>query len=221
MFDRRDFLKKLSLAATVSTISPLAIESTQDLVKNNWKDLKKQYLRGEKEPINFNTGSAGIMPQPILNVYKKNLETVHSGAPYDVAYRYNDQIKASLSRLSTLLKASQGELALMPNTTTALNAVLYGIPWKAGDEILHSNVDYPLVQNTLRLLEHKYGVVTRKVELNLQQYDIEEILSKYQSAYTAKTKLTLLTHMTHKEGCILPVKLLAAQAQDNGADQPS
>lgn len=217
MFHRRDFLKKLGLAATVSSMGSIGIDTLEGLGPDSWKGLKKKYLRGENEPINFNTGSAGIMPLPIINDYKKNLLAVHSGAPYDIAARYNPRVKASLSRLSALLQASQGELALMPNTTTALNAVLYGIPWKSGDEIIHSNVDYPLVQNTMRLLEHKYGVVTKKVELALQQYDPQEMLSKYQKAYTPQTRLTLLTHMTHKEGRIMPVRLLAAQAKEHGA----
>jgi len=217
MPDRRDFLKKLSLATTITTVGS-ARGLIKDLSTEKWLQVKKQYLREAKGPINFNTGSAGIMPLPVLSAYQRNLEELHSGAPYEVSDNHATQVSDAMKRLVELIKASEGRLALMPNTTAAINAILYGIFWNEGDEIIYSNVDYPLVHNTIRLLEYKYGIVPKRIELDLQSDDVSAILAKYAKAYTAKSRLTLITHMTHKEGHIMPVQQLIAQAQEHGSE---
>jgi len=51
-----------------------------------------------------------------------------------------EPLRAKLARLAG---AQPGEVAINRNSTEALNTIIYGLPFKAGDEVIGTKQDYP------------------------------------------------------------------------------
>lgn len=217
MSSRRSFIKGLSYSvAGLPLAGQLARLQATDW--SDWLDITGLYPENNLGKINFNCGSAGVQPIVVLEVFKQHQRALAAYAPYEVYAEHHDIIELSKRRLAANVNVEPEEIALVRNTTEAINHILYGILWKKGDEIVISNVDYPSVWNTVRRLKSRYGVVIRKVSLDLNLDNEATIVSRYEAAVSKKTKLLIGTHMTHREGQIMPVAKISAIGTNYGVD---
>ena len=146
------------------------------------------------------------MPLPIKEAYLENISIVNQHAPYEVKAKNQQVVNDSLSRLAQMAGCHSEDLALVRNTTEAINAILYGIQWAPGDEIIVSNIDYPSALFTIEHLSARHGIHINTIDIDPSNDDPATILSKYEKAITSQTRLLLLTYVTHREGLVLPVK---------------
>ena len=215
MSNRRTFIKSIGIASLAAPLMRNCLPDTE--ADDYWTQIKMLYHSDSSSNIlNFNTGSACIMPKSIQDSYLENITRVNSHAAYEVKDALTPQVKAYIDRLALLAGCEGEDLALVRNTTEAINAVLYGIDWNKGDEVLVTNLDYPAVLMTLRHLADAKGIVLRKLKIDPQTSSPENILSIYSKGVTPKTRLMLITYMTHREGLILPTSELCTLAKDNG-----
>ena len=215
MSNRRTFIKSIGLA---SLGSPLMRNLIPDTASDDyWTQVKMLYHYDTSSKIlNFNTGSACIMPKPIQDSYLENIIRVNSHAAYEVKDAQEPLVKATKERLAVLAGCNGDDLALVRNTTEAINAILYGIDWEVGDEVLVTNLDYPAVLMTLKHIADSKGIVLQKLRIDPQSSSPDEILRTYNKGITGRTRLMLITYMTHREGLILPATDLCTLAKEKG-----
>lgn len=85
-----------------------------------------------------------------------------------------EKVRRSAARL---VNARSHEVAFMPNTSAALSAVANGIDWRAGDNIITSNVDFPAnIYPWMRLAEER-GIEMKMATEREGRIDAEEIIS--------------------------------------------
>lgn len=67
--------------------------------------------------------------------------------------------------LATLIQAAPDDVALVKNTSEGLSLVAYGLDWRAGDNIVTSNQEFPSNRIVWESLS-QFGVELRQVDLN-------------------------------------------------------
>lgn len=214
MGTRRTFIKKIS-ALSIGTQLARNCNGIALIPKPSWDDVAKQFFVSDK--LNFNTGSAGMMPIPVYEDFIENTKKLCSAAPYEVQSQHQEQINNSMLRLGSLIDSPLSNLSFVRNSTEGLDALLWSLPFKKDEEIIYSIEGYPYVENTLNLLQKTKGV--RPISIITEpEYSNKEILEKYQKAITAKTRLIVVSHITHRDGHIMPVKEICALAHSQGVE---
>jgi selenocysteine lyase/cysteine desulfurase len=86
--------------------------------------------------------------------------------------------EATRSSAARLVSARAHEIAFMRNTSEAISAVANGIDWRAGDNVVTCNVEFPAnVYPWMRLCEER-GIQLKRSEEREGRIDADELLSK-------------------------------------------
>jgi cysteine desulfurase/selenocysteine lyase len=136
-------------------------------------------------------------------------QNVHSGAR-----DYPDwlQIERRLrERLQRLLNApSSGDIALVKNTSEALSFVAFGLDWRAGEQVLISNEEFPSNRVVWQALS-RFGVEV--IQVDLQQGDPEAALL---AACGPRTRLLSISAVQYASGLRLDLPRLGQGCQQRG-----
>jgi selenocysteine lyase/cysteine desulfurase len=168
--------------------------------------------------INLNNG--GVAPSPrIVQDTMKRLHDLSNEAPSYYMWRVIDQGREPLRRdLAKLAGCSMEEIAIHRNASEALETVIFGLPLKAGDEVVLGKQDYPNMINAWKQRELREGIKLVWVNLDLPSEDNDYMTSAYTQAFTAKTKVVHLTHVINWNGQIIPVRKIADAAHQKGIE---
>ncbi len=110
------------------------------------------------------------------------------------------------------------ELIITRNTTESLDTVIGGLHWNREDEAVMAHTDYGAMRNMFKLVEKRYGVKTKTIDVPLHPKSDEEIVSVYEQAITNKTRLLMVCHIINVTGHILPVRKICDMAHAKGVD---
>jgi len=221
MASRRSFVKELSLLGVASLGWDAVLERLDRDINMpsgiNWKAVRDLFPITSWDKINFNSGSAGVMPRPVQDHLIELIKYINTKAPYQVWGEWQEIKKENLRRLAALVGSHEQELQVVRNTTEALNMIIYGLSLKSGDEVVIGSHDYPFARNAWHNRARRDGLEIKEVELNIPDSD-EEIIAAYSSLLSERTKVVHLTQMTHRQGHIMPVKTLSRLAHTHGSE---
>jgi cysteine desulfurase/selenocysteine lyase len=115
-------------------------------------------------------------------------------------------------QLRQLLNAgSSDEIALLKNTSEALSVVAYGLDWRAGDEIVISDQEFPsnrIVWESLAPL----GVKLIQVDMGRSSSPEQALLA----ALTSRTRLLSVSSVQYASGLALDLEALGAECRRAG-----
>src|SRR3984957_4302598 len=120
----------------VAHLGPAEVAQNEDF----WAVIQRSYS-GNPDIINLNNG--GVSPAPIVvqQAVERYNQLSNEGPSYYM-WGILDQGREPLrERLAHLAGAEPGEIAINRNATEALNTVIFGLPLKAGDELVGSKQD--------------------------------------------------------------------------------
>ncbi|MCW5921220.1 MAG: aminotransferase class V-fold PLP-dependent enzyme [Saprospiraceae bacterium] len=182
-----------------------------------WRQIRQAFA-ANPNIINLNNG--GVCPSPratmdALDYYNR----MCSEAPSYYMWRILDEGREPLRfNLAQLAGVSPDEIALNRNATEALNTIIFGLPLKAGDEVVLSKYDYPNMINAWKQREQRDGIKLVWVDLDLPSENEEYLVNAFVSKFSAKTRLVHLTHVINWNGQILPVRSIADKAHARGIE---
>src|SRR5690606_32491752 len=104
------------------------------------------------------------------------------------------------------------EIAINRNSSEGLETIIFGLPLKAGDEVVAARQDYPNMINAYKQREKRDGIRMKWINLELPSEDEDYLVQQYVSAFTPQTKLVHITHIINWNGQILPVQKIAKEA---------
>ena len=232
--DRRSFLKMTALAGAFSTnsffnkahasdwsaassavshLDPGAVAQNEDY----WSVIQRGYSVST-QIINLNNG--GVSPAPIVvqQAVERYNQMTNEGPSYFM-WQILDQGREPLrQKLAHLGGTSAEEIAINRNSTEALNTIIYGLPLKAGDEVVGSKQDYPNMMNAYRQRAEREGIVYKQINFDFPIEDVSAIVKAYEQAMTPRTKLVHVTHMVNWVGQLMPVQEIADMAHARGAE---
>lgn len=137
----------------------------------------------------------------------------------DAWFRGNYQVLVDSSRaaLATMVGASENDLVLVENASGGCNAVLRSLIFQKGDKVLHTNIAYPMVTNTLNWLAQRDGLISMNMLVNFPASSNQLILQTKQMLSAGGYKLCIFSHITSTPAIVLPVKEMTAACHAAGA----
>ena len=232
--DRRSFLKMTALAGAFSTNSLFRQAHAAELsaasyavssldagaVAQNedfWSVIQRGYSVST-QIINLNNG--GVSPAPIVvqQAVERCNQMTNEGPSYFM-WQILDQGREPLrQKLAHLAGTPAEEIAINRNSTEALNTIIYGLPLKAGDEVVGTKQDYPNMMNAYRQRAERDGIVYKQISFDFPIEDVDTIVKAYEQAITPRTKLVHITHVVNWVGQIMPVQQIADMAHAKGCE---
>ena len=201
-------------AILTSRYMPHPISSTE---KEFWRSVRQAfYLR---EEITYLQGGT-VGPSACSTI-----ERVHELQRFleedPLHHRYNgDLVEArerSRQKLAHFLGTRPERVAMVLNTTMAMNIPARGLQMEAGSEIVMGDQEYASTRNIWEVTAKRKGLVIRLAKLPMMPTDSEEIVDAFAAAMTRNTKLVLFSHVYFTTGLVTPVAHLTRMAHDKGA----
>ena len=115
--------------------------------KLDWNAVRNEFPITSWEKIQFNSGSAGVMPNAVRIYLTELIDKLNSKAPYVVWGEWQEVKKQNLDRIANLTGSTRPELQIVRNTTEALNMIIDGLHFSRGDEVIISENAYPFAMN--------------------------------------------------------------------------
>ncbi|MCW3092644.1 MAG: aminotransferase class V-fold PLP-dependent enzyme [Ferruginibacter sp.] len=168
--------------------------------------------------INLNNGGVSPAPKTVQDAMKRYYDYSNE-APSYYMWRILDQGREPLRKnLAKLAGCDAEEIAINRNSSEGLETVIFGLPLKAGDEVVAAKQDYPNIINAYKQREIRDGIKMIWINLNLPSENEDYLVKEYVNAFTAKTKVVHITHIINWNGQILPVKKIAQEAHLRGIE---
>ena len=194
-------------ARGVAHLTPDDVAQNEDF----WSVIQRSYSVNP-DIINLNNG--GVSPAPIVvqQAVERYNQLANEGPSYYM-WQILDQGREPLrEKLAHLAGAQAGEIAINRNSTEALNTIIYGLPLKAGDEVIGTKQDYPHMIQAYRQRAERDGIVYKQITFDFPMEDDEAIVRAYEQAITPQTRLIHVTHMINWVGQVMPVAKIADMA---------
>ena len=169
---------------------------------------------------NLENGYWGVMPQPVLEAYKANLDRVNGGAVHYIRGSYPRDLDAARARVAAALGADVTEVAFTRGATEAMQVLIGGYNrLGAGDAVMYADLDYPGMQYAMEWLASRRGVRVARFVIP-EPATKQSVLDAYAMALDANAdvRMMLVTHCSHKTGFIFPVREIVALARAREVD---
>ena len=235
MSDRRKFIRSMGLltgAFSASSLFNQLYAADLELASQNIASLSPEEAAADEDYwsviqqaytvnsniINLNNGGVSPSPRVVQEAVERYNKMTNEGPSYFM-WRILDQGREPLrQKLAELAGANAEEIAIDRNATEALNTIIFGLPLKAGDEVIGSKQDYPNMMNAWRQRASRDGIVYTQISFDFPVENDEAIVAAYEKAITPKTKLVHITHMVNWIGQLMPVQKIADMAHSKGIE---
>ncbi|MBM3450357.1 MAG: aminotransferase class V-fold PLP-dependent enzyme [Armatimonadetes bacterium] len=140
---------------------------------------------------------------------------MESGPGLPLAY-FGAKQAADVARahLALSLHVGEDEIALLGNSSDAINVVACGIDWRPGDEVVITDEEHHAGLFPWLRLQQQGIVRVREVPLGT---DVQRIVDAFDRAITPRTRVVAISHVTCHAGVNLPVGEIGRIARDRGA----
>lgn len=228
--DRRSILKGLAATAATSLAAPamaadgLPAQPTGSAIavatdKAYWADVKRLYAV-TPDVVNFENGYWGIMAEPVRREFIRQSDMINYQNTYYARLRAGTDFEAVRTKVAEAVGAALEEIALTRGATEALQLLIGGYNrLKPGDAVLYADLDYDSMQYAMNALKARRGVDVVKFDVP-EPATRQAVLDAYARAIEAnpKTRLLLLTHVSHRTGFVMPVAEIVRMAKAKGID---
>jgi selenocysteine lyase/cysteine desulfurase len=200
-------------ARSVAALPADAVSQNEDY----WSVIQRAYSVNP-DIINLNNG--GVSPAPIVvQAAVERFNQMANEGPSYYMWQIMDQGREPLRRkLAALAGVNAEEIAIDRNSTEALNTIIYGLPLKAGDEVIGTKQDYPNMIQAYKQRAERDGIVYKQISFDFPIENDEEIVKAYESAITPRTKIIHVTHMVNWVGQLMPAQKISDMAHAHGIE---
>lgn len=164
----------------------------------------------------LNHGSFGALPRSVFEVQDALRREMELDPVEFLDRRFLDRVRAALGEVAPHLGAAVENLGFVRNATEGVATVLTSLEFQPGDEILTTNHRYGAVANALRRRAAALGATVREAEVPFPIASPAQVVEAVRAAWTDRTRLLLVDHITSPTALIFPVAELAALARERG-----
>ncbi|UCE05748.1 MAG: aminotransferase class V-fold PLP-dependent enzyme [bacterium] len=212
-FDPRMVKKVEAAAAKIAHLPPAEAATEEDF----WFQVQQAFST-TRGIINLNNG--GVSPQPkIVQQAFVRYNEFSNEAPAQTMWNVLGPRRETIrSRLAQLAGCPAKEIAIVRNTTEALETIIFGLDMNQGDEILTTTQDYPSMMRAWHQREEREGIVVKTVSIPTPPDNISQITDALKKGITKKTKVIMVSHIIFLTGQITPVREICDMAHDRGIE---
>ncbi|MEW6072701.1 MAG: aminotransferase class V-fold PLP-dependent enzyme [Planctomycetota bacterium] len=223
MYDRRQFLGALAAPALVPLAAPSPRRAIEVLARAAAAASEEEYwaeiglaFTVDRSLVNLNNGGVSPSPAFVQQAMKRHLDYSNEAPPYTMWQILEPQREAVRERLARFWAVDPEEIALTRNASEGLQICQLGMELRAGDEVLTTTQDYPRMITTFRQRERRDGIVLKQFSIPVPAEDPAEVVRRFESNITPRTRVILVSHVVFLTGQILPVPEIVAMARRHG-----
>jgi selenocysteine lyase/cysteine desulfurase len=229
---RRAFLHRSALGAAVAAsvapasraqaalpdAPPAGSGHIQD--EGYWAGIAAHY-EVSRDFLNLENSYYGIMAKPVLEDFKRNIDYLNLENSRYMRQEFDrDRVEAIRAQLARHMGVRVEEIALTRGATESLqNLIANYKPLKKGDGVMYGNLDYDSMMYAMDDLAARHGAQVAKVKIP-EPATRQNVLDAYEQSLRAnpRTRLLLLTHISHRTGLAIPVDEIVRMAKRRGVD---
>lgn len=166
----------------------------------------------------LNLESGGVQPPPrvVDEAFRNAWEASRRLPPVKLVREQFPQLEQVRSAVAAAAGFDTEEVALVRNTTEALQNVLLGWTLAPGERVLTTTQDYWRLQDGLDQRAAREGIVVDRLRLPVPLPSDAEVIAHFLAAVRPETRLALVCEVVNLTGQILPVTALTAALRTRG-----
>lgn len=219
---RREFLWETAasavfLPAAAATLAELsaALAAEPAASESYWQKVREQFPFGEAK-VPMNAANLCPSPRPIAERVIELTRDIDGDCSFHNREKFNSLLETSREKVARQLGVSADEIALVRNTSEANNIINNGLRLRAGDEIVLWDQNHPTNNVAWDVRAARFGLTVKRVITPPKPKKTEELLDAFIRAFTNKTRVLAVTHVSNVSGLRLPVQELCEAAHDRG-----
>lgn len=166
--------------------------------------------------LNLESGGVQAPTRAVDQVFRRAWDAARRLPPVHLVREQLPRLEEVRSALAAAAGFPAEEVALVRNTTEALQNVLLGWPLARGDRVLTSTQDYWRLQEGLDQRAEREGIVIDRIRLPVPLPPNQEVVARWLEAVRPETRLALVCEVVNLTGQVLPVAALTAALQARG-----
>ena len=180
----------------------------------NLEEIRAHYP-GLGRGIQLNTGGVGVPSRQVRAAVQAGFDQLYEEhvPPIEWYTLTNQAADAARAKLAAFLGAAESGITLTVSTADGLAAVIGGLSWEPGDEVLITSEEHPVPHRAVLGLEERYGVVLKAVEVD---HDPAVMIERTRQALTPRTRLICMSHVTTDTGLVVPAPEICRLARERG-----
>ena len=230
---RRDFARFLALTGSVSLLPTSAGAQGRSLfdacgITNAplrptpaepdeafWREVRAKFLI--PRDVTF-LNSANLCPAslPVVQAIEKNIRAYEAAPTPAVRSGLMQGREEARALLAAALRVTPEEIVLTRNTTEGNNFVSSGLTLGPGDEVVVSADNHPSNLAAWRQKGARFGFTVVTVAAPAMHPGAQGYLEIFAKAFTGKTRVLAMTHVSANSGDVLPVADLCRVAREHG-----
>lgn len=216
--DRRSLMKA---AVTLPLVSPALAQDRGHATDDAFSGLYDV----DRSIVSLDAAYYGAMTRMTREHYKTNTDWVNRNhsvflrSALDGQTR-DERLQPATDKIAGLIGAASAEVALCAGGTEALYSLIVNYAsLKPGDAIAMADIDYDEMQFAMEHLEAISGATLRRIAIP-EPSTTAAILETYERLFreTPRLKMLLLTHVSNRNGLVMPVREIALMARARGID---
>ena len=226
MFSRRDFLRTSAAVGAAGVTRPFSLDalaaaglqagqqSAEEVavIEPYWREVRSAFAL-DPSLINLNNGNTPPSPQTVHDAFKRHLDDSNRLPMHYQALL--GRVEEVRRELATEFGCNPAELALTRNATESLHIAQLGLNLQPGDEVITTDQDYPRMLWLWDQRARRDGVVIKRVQFPVPT-TAADLLQRFESAITPRTRVMQLCHITNTTGQLFPVRELSRLARSRG-----
>jgi isopenicillin-N epimerase len=164
----------------------------------------QQAFTVDRSLINLNSGGVSPAPALVQDAMKRHLDYSNQAPVYTMWRVLEPQRETVRAGLARMFGCDAEEVALTRGASESLQICQFGLDLRRGDEVITTTQDYPRMITTWQQRERRDGIVLRQIQLPVPAEDPAEVVRRFESAITPRTRLIHMSHMINLTGQICP-----------------
>jgi selenocysteine lyase/cysteine desulfurase len=152
----------------------------------------------------LNTGTVGIMPDPVLECLMGHIRDYEQGGHTSQHAAVEGALR-SKAALARLLAVDPQDIAFNRNATDGINTVAAAFPLAAGDEVITSTEEHPDMVIPWLAACDRAGAQLRFIPVSP---DADEMRASIEAALTPCTRMIAMSHVSCETGSRIPVQVI-------------
>jgi selenocysteine lyase/cysteine desulfurase len=163
--------------------------------------------------INLNNGGCSPAPTHVLAQMERDLRYSNLLPVIHMWRDLEPRLEVVRRELAREFGCDPEEMAVTRNASEAMETLIFGIDLKPGDEVVVSTQNYGRMLNAWKQRVKRDGIVLREVSFPVPMTSPQALVDRFAAAFTPRTRVLELPHITNLTGQILPMKELIAMAR--------
>jgi selenocysteine lyase/cysteine desulfurase len=160
--------------------------------------------------VYFNHAAVAPLPRRVAQALEAHNENVRDRGAADWRNWYA-KIEAARETAARFVGGKKQEIAFVPSTSWGLNLVAQAFPWKAGDNVVGDDMEFPANVYPWMLLEGR-GVEYRRAKSRGGRVCASDVVS----ACDARTRVVAISWVAFHNGWVYPLDEIGAFCRERG-----